>query len=492
MGLIGKPLSLARRLGWPRLAMGAVLALGLGLRVAVLATPMGMLDSDEAVVGLMGRHILQGEFPVFFWGQFYGGSQEAMLAASGFALLGSSTLVLKLVPLLLDAVATALVWRLGLRTVGPRRAMAAAALFWIWPATFVWWSTKERGFYWICMVAGLAMLLFAMRLAERPDRRREWIWLGLSAGVGWWASPQVGFFLLPACLFLVIRAPRALRWAPLGVAAALVGAAPWLVFNLTHSWASFDVPPYLRRGSYLEHLGIFFSRGLPMALGLRVPYTEAWVMPVVAEAIYAAVVVALLVAVGRRRRGLGLVLLVVAAFPFLHALSPGSQSVGEGRYYLYLAPALALVLVSVVTSRPVAAGLVGAWLSVTSFGLVALVTASVQRAPDVPIPASMTSLISTLHDHQARYVLADYWIAYRLSFESGEKVIATSTTTMRYQPYDSVVRASARPAWVFVEGSRTEIHFRRALIRLKVRYERVRRGGFVLYFPARRILPREL
>ena len=46
------------------------------------ASPIGRLDSDEAIVGLMGLSI--GHFhkpPLFYWGQYYGGTLEPMLVA---------------------------------------------------------------------------------------------------------------------------------------------------------------------------------------------------------------------------------------------------------------------------------------------------------------------------------------------------------------------------------------------------------------------------
>ncbi|HEX2295550.1 MAG TPA: hypothetical protein VHN37_09605, partial [Actinomycetota bacterium] len=58
---------------------------GIVFRAWMLRSPIGLLDSDEAVVGLMARHVLDGDFPVFFWGQPYGGPHEAVLAAAVFS-----------------------------------------------------------------------------------------------------------------------------------------------------------------------------------------------------------------------------------------------------------------------------------------------------------------------------------------------------------------------------------------------------------------------
>src|SRR5256714_5632781 len=77
----------------------ALLLVGLAFRLAIILSPLGELDGDEAVVGLMARHIaFLGERPVFYYGQPYLGSLEALSAAPLFTLFDSSTLALKLVP----------------------------------------------------------------------------------------------------------------------------------------------------------------------------------------------------------------------------------------------------------------------------------------------------------------------------------------------------------------------------------------------------------
>jgi len=61
----------------------------------VIASPLGEIDGDEAIVGLMARHIaFIGERPVFYWGKLYLGSLEAFTAAPLFRLFDSSTVLL--------------------------------------------------------------------------------------------------------------------------------------------------------------------------------------------------------------------------------------------------------------------------------------------------------------------------------------------------------------------------------------------------------------
>ncbi|MCH8338083.1 MAG: hypothetical protein IH858_04430, partial [Chloroflexi bacterium] len=66
----------------------AILIFGLALKLMLLASDAFPFNSDEAVVGLMARHILDGAWPAFFYGQAYMGSLDATLVAIGFALFG--------------------------------------------------------------------------------------------------------------------------------------------------------------------------------------------------------------------------------------------------------------------------------------------------------------------------------------------------------------------------------------------------------------------
>ena len=131
---------------------------------------VGALDSDEAVWGLMGRHVADGQFPAFMWGQAYGGTLEAMLSAPLLAVFPGSIVALRTVPVALTALAAVLVWRVGLRTIDAQAAAVAGVLFWVWPSYSIWKSMRAHGFYGAGVVAALLVLLLVLRLAERPNR----------------------------------------------------------------------------------------------------------------------------------------------------------------------------------------------------------------------------------------------------------------------------------------------------------------------------------
>ena len=66
--------------------------------------------------------------------------------------------------LLLTAVAATLVWRIARRLVSRQAAVVAAVVVWLWPANYLWWSIKARGFYEATLCITLACALLMLRI----------------------------------------------------------------------------------------------------------------------------------------------------------------------------------------------------------------------------------------------------------------------------------------------------------------------------------------
>ena len=200
-----------RRLAF--LAVGLALAFGLGLRLWIMTGKLGTIDSDEALTGLMARHLWNGEFRAFMWRFNYQGTISTYPVALSTKLFGDTQFALELPFLLMSAGATALIWRVGTRFLTAAQAVIAALIFWLWPAVFVWIGVKGLIFYVPTMVLGLAMILCAQRAVEDKTRFVDWGAAGLFVGMAWWTSPNVSYFLAPLGIWLLVFHWRAL-WPP--------------------------------------------------------------------------------------------------------------------------------------------------------------------------------------------------------------------------------------------------------------------------------------
>jgi hypothetical protein len=268
----------------------SALGLALALRVVLLLRGWPALDSDEAVIGLMARHILRGARPAFYYGQHYLGALDAYIAAAFFAVLGPSTVALRLsmLPLVLGFLLIALV--IGQITYGRAGALAASALA-LGPAYALLREQAVIGGYQETLVFGGALLLLAYGRLRRPafaPRSRTELWralgwyalMGLVIGLGVWSDQLILPAVGAALLALVVARPReALRLPGVAlVAGAVVGAWPFLSYNLTHHFATFaelaaqnrvagQVGPFPPLGDWLAQIGSILSVGLPAVLG---------------------------------------------------------------------------------------------------------------------------------------------------------------------------------------------------------------------------------
>jgi hypothetical protein len=304
--------------------------------------------SDLAVVGLTAQGALHGHFVAFYGGQAFGGTAEPYLIALAFLVFGQTGAVAEFVVCALAAVAAILTWRISLRMTPPNIAILAGALAWAAPAVAVQDSVRVYGFRGVTIVCGLGLILVALRILDTDHRLAEFVALGVLAGVGWWSSPEITYYMVPTVVLLgmaVVRSPNRREWWPSGLVAlgaAIVGALPWIWANIGSRFASLHGgpggPPHPRFGGRLI---IFFHYTLPMETGLRRALDGAWVVgsphALAVVAVMTVLVVALVLCLLSGGRALAIAVGVLA-FPILYAISPYSWVWQDGRYASYLVP----------------------------------------------------------------------------------------------------------------------------------------------------------
>ena len=157
-------------------------------------------DSDEAVEGLMARHVLDGELPAFLWGQAFKGVPEVYASASLFAVFGSSVTALKSVTLALFAVYVALNFALLDRIASRWVAVCASLLLIASPPALVFWSLDASAEYVLIMLLGTLLLLLCLHKHVNAA-----FFVGLVTGAGLWVHQLFVIYLVPLAIVLTAQ-----------------------------------------------------------------------------------------------------------------------------------------------------------------------------------------------------------------------------------------------------------------------------------------------
>ena len=186
-----QPLS-PRSLGW--IAVACALASG-AYKAVLLLMQSFPFNADEAIVGLMARHSLQGAIPIFFYGQAYMGSLDALLVAGVFSLTGESVLGIRSVQVGLYMLTVASAVLLAGQIFPRRMVVIATGLLLAFPAVHITlYTTVSLGGYGEALLFGTWLMLVAWNLvAQAPslvDVRSVGIF-GRSRAVGLRAGDRV-------------------------------------------------------------------------------------------------------------------------------------------------------------------------------------------------------------------------------------------------------------------------------------------------------------
>jgi len=164
-------------------------------------------DSDEAVEGLMARHVLTGEWPLYMWGQHYKGVPEVYVMAAVFAVVGSSVVALKATTLAFFVAFVCTLFVTVETMVSRRTAWIAALLLLAVPPAAVQWSLSGNAELVIVMLAGSLVLLGWHHWRTSRSVR----WLGVAAGAtgfGLWVQQFIIYYLVAIVVVEALGAPR--------------------------------------------------------------------------------------------------------------------------------------------------------------------------------------------------------------------------------------------------------------------------------------------
>lgn len=467
-----------------RLLLAAALSSTLLLKASLVYMGRVPFNSDEAIVGLMARHILKGEHPIFFYGQSYMGSLDAYLTAVGFFLFGDHVWVMRAVQavLYLGTILTGaiILWEI----TGSRAATAAGVWLLAIPTINVTlYTTVSLGGYGEMLLIGNLILLVTMRIARNIQMGIEsdtlflWLSLGFLIGLGLWSFGlslvyAFGSFMYLAWIILKMRTrlfgdPCTGEGQPVPfrspvyyfsifavVSGIAIGAAPWLwfagnsgfnsLFKELSGGAIAGVEGLNLLGTIVRRAFNFIVLGSTVVIGLRPPWEIRWLaMPLAPAAIlFWGGVLGNVIRKTRQEirsqvlSGISYVPLfsgVLLTLGLGFCLTPFGAD-PSGRYFLPVSVILTILAVQVIQGWR---NKYTRWIYlivpvIIAFNLWGTVQAASERLPGLTTQFDAITqidhkydaeLIQFLHSTGETRGYTNYWVAYPLAFLSKEEMI---------------------------------------------------------------------
>ena len=503
------------------------LLLAVALKTSLLLAGAIPFNSDEAVVALMARHILQGERPLFFYGQAYMGSLDAWLVAGAFRVVGESVLAVRIVQIVIYALYLCSLWLLAKDLFTDRRVAPLVVALAAVPTVLVTtYTTASLGGYGEALVLGNLMLWLGYRIAwgDWHHRRLAWVGLGLAAGLAFWTLGLAVIYLVPVALGLILKWRKGDIWYSfLALVGFLLGSLPWWAANLSGGWTALRVLLQSGAGDTTpgEHLIALLLLGLPVVIGLRFPWQPDFTpLPLLFTSLlfYLSAMLYIIIAMRKGRLPLKLAQafywgLSAPDFVLIFILTRFGID-ATGRYLLPMN--LLLLLVSAVFIAAVWRWRVGMGISLLILVL-ALNSIATWRA------ASASEGITTQFDPQTRFDnshdqelmrflrqagetrgYTNYWVSFRLAFLSAEELIfaarlpykgdlSYAPSDNRYPAYSKSVDESQRVAYITSQQPSFDAVLRQKLVSLGVDFSEKQIGVYrVFYDLSKLVRPEQL
>ena len=251
----------------------------------------------------MARHINQGNLPVFFYGQAYMGSLDAILVSLGFRIFGEEIWVIRLVQSLLyiGTVFTTMV--LANRLLKSQRtAFYAGLIMAVPPINAALYTTVSLGGYGEMLLVGNLLILGGLSIIQQIRDsesvieyklyRGLFLW-SIGAGFGFWIIGLTLVYTLPLVILILWHLIKKTSWRAILPGAVLlvggiIGSAPWWFsavqtgnFAIIHEIAGSAIKGTTTSSWLLRPLLRSFNLiifGGTALIGLRPPWEIRWLM----------------------------------------------------------------------------------------------------------------------------------------------------------------------------------------------------------------------
>ncbi|MBL7190806.1 glycosyltransferase family 39 protein [bacterium] len=504
------------------------------MRLYLLFTSQHFLDGDEAVVGLMAKHILErGEHPLFWYGIHYNGagSWEAHLGALIFKIAGYSDYSLKFAAVLISMALLVFLYLWAKENFGVVAGLLTS-FFYVFSVSFIQWNLKLRGHLTLILCLTILLWLYYRFLFQAKREKIFSLLVGLFSGLSVWCLESSVVMIFVFLLFWFILDKRFfLRRNFFAMAMMfIIGAFPVIYENLAYNFAnikhligsSIDI---VETPSFTAKLIDFFTYAFPALFHWNIIHNYPEYLPwyvwigyaflIISSAYFISILIVPLkkwfgLLVNKQPNDISVLqegrILFIAVYllMFLSAFIFSKFSLMSPRYLLTLAPGI-FAIMALFTGRIIISkkyilrilavcmlagwaymGIVNTYNVSRDFTMIDGFTKS--QGPDIEL------LIAEMETKNIKFAIADKFIKNRVIFYSKEQIIVSRYRNLNgsvfgfppyslYPEYERMLDNSGeQPAYIFGDQPSIQVSFEDFLMTHNITFDLRRIGSYALYY----------
>ena len=524
-----------------------IIILSISLKLFLLFIDVIPFNADEAIVGLMAKHILQGEHSIFFYGQSYMGSLDAYLIAGVIKLIGEGVYAIRVVQIFLYALFIMSTYFIGKSIYGSNTIGFIAGLLLALPVVNITlYTTVSLGGYGEALVISNGLFILGYYLINELDQinkiPEKWTYQRLRlfsssfcflVGLGIWVNGITLVFSIPITLLLIIFILRNKSRIPLkvinqittiGLLAGLIGLSPWMYYAITIGidqlfYELLGSAVNVEMGSWLsvlfDHLVNYFLLGGTVLFGFRPPWEVRWLgLPLIPFVIFVWIYMIVIwlrkiVIRGNENQLQNYMIIGIFIFQFIGFVFTPFGVDPSGRYFLPLSMPLAILVGEIIDhlseNKRLKLFIVGLLIL---FNMTGNIQCALNNPPGITTQFDQVTAIDHSYDetlvdflrlNNAFYGFSNYWVSYPLAYKSNEEILYIpllpyhqdlryTSRDNRIDKYNEIVFGSENLSYITTNNEKLDIQIETSLMNNEISWKEKIIGDYHIYYDLSRVI----
>ena len=431
-----KKISLRIRFGKAILALVVLILIATAVRIPFLVYNFGLVDSDDVIPILVGKHISEGKLPpVYHYGQQYLGTFPYHIYALMFKIFGYSILIVLLVSLIFYLAFITTQFILFKEVFSSSNLSFVLCLFYCLPIGHLLAVSFHIGISFSLVLFLSSLSMFLSFLIYKKNREDLIPILGFFSGFLFWIHPETVVFALSSFVVVALKFRFSLRKYIHLIIYSLIGCFPFILSEIGRKFASLE---YIFSGRKIQSITLDKIKTMLDNLTFLVSAEKNFLNFIYIFLIFFGILVIVFLSF-MKKKFLPENIFVIFIFVFMGVYILSRYSDVHLAHARYLYPIYFVLPVFLVSAFNLLKRKIK-YIPMISLFLIILIFNNINDTSRsyLLVKRAHINLKKIIHAMEVtgeKYWVGDFWQVFLITGLSGEKIICWSYPHERYFPY---------------------------------------------------------